>query len=168
MIKYMNRLSEPTELPVTAKEMKLFLRIKHDDEDLLLTGMIGAARDIIEEYVGMSSCPQKWEVGLVLCKENRLPRPPITDVISFTVDGKEVDVSKYLVSTRTLVINDAGLLNKFGIIKYDAGAKTFSEWIRTATLLIVTNMYENRQGEQMKNIVEIAANILNPYREMWL
>lgn len=168
MIKYMNRILEPTELPVTVEEMKTFLRIKHDEEDLLLTGLIGAARDIIEDYIGMSSCPQKWEVGLVLSKENRLPRPPITGVISFTVDDNEVDSSKYLVSTRTLVISDAGLLNRFGIIKYEAGFKTFSEWIRTATLLIVTNMYENRQGEQMKNVVEIAANILNPYREMWL
>jgi len=168
MIKYINQISEPTALPVTVNEMKTFLRIKHDEEDLLLAGLIGAARDIIEEYVGISTCPQTWEVGLILSGENRLPRPPIVDVISFVVDGVEVDPSKYVLSTKMLVINDSALINKFGVIKYIAGTDTFKEWVRTATLLIVTNMYENRQGEAMKNVVEVAANILNPHREMWL
>jgi len=52
MIKYINQISEPTALPVTVNEMKTFLRIKHDEEDLLLAGLIGAARDIMKNTWG--------------------------------------------------------------------------------------------------------------------
>lgn len=50
--------------PFTVSEVKSFLRISHSTEDILLTSMIVAARQIVEEYTLRALITQTWEMWL--------------------------------------------------------------------------------------------------------
>lgn len=84
--------------PVTLAELKLFARIDGTDEDSLLEGFIGAARQAAEPYLGRALIEQSitmkmdWWPGTVV----ELPRPPlisITKVATLDEDDTETTYS---------------------------------------------------------------------------
>ena len=57
-------VEQPTQEPVALEEIKEYLRIDGDDEDVLLTSLITAARCYCEDYQKQASCIQTLQLTL--------------------------------------------------------------------------------------------------------
>jgi uncharacterized phiE125 gp8 family phage protein len=69
--------------PISVLELKRFLRIDHDAEDLDLPPLISAARDDVEMYLRRQLLPATWALSLDTWQDPiRLPRPPTLAVLS--------------------------------------------------------------------------------------
>lgn len=78
-------VTQPTSEPVTLTEVKDHLRIDHNDQDVLLIGLLKTARQYLEEVCGRAFMTQTrsaafkdWPVGDVF----HLPFPPVQSVSS--------------------------------------------------------------------------------------
>lgn len=86
------RTVEPAVEPVTLAEAKAHLRVSHDSEDVLLTGLIRAARQEVEARTGTALIAQSWRLAL-----DRWPAQgcitlglhPARQILSVTVFGAE-------------------------------------------------------------------------------
>jgi len=74
----------PSVEPITAADMKTFLRVDHTDEDALITGLIKAARQEAEVYMGRTLITTTWKLYLdeFPAWEIYMPRPPLQSVTS--------------------------------------------------------------------------------------
>lgn len=90
------RTVPPAAEPATLVEVKRHLRIDHDSEDDLISGLIRAAREEVEAATGLALINQSWRLTL-----DRLPRSgvvhlrrhPAREVASVTVYGSEGEAS---------------------------------------------------------------------------
>lgn len=90
------RTVAPEAEPVTLAEAKKTLRVDHDSEDELLSGLIRAAREEVEATCGLALIDQSWRLAL-----DRLPRShrvllrrhPVREVVAITVYGAEGEAS---------------------------------------------------------------------------
>lgn len=84
-------ITAPAVEPVTLTEAKLHLRVDHTDDDLLIAGLITAAREYCETWTARAFVQQTWELvidefpsepdsGIVL------PKPPLQSVTSVVYD----------------------------------------------------------------------------------
>lgn len=84
------RTVEPAVEPVTLTEAKAHLRLGHDSEDELLSGLIRAARQEVEAQTGTALIDQSWRLALDCWPESgrvALARHPVRQVLSVTVFG---------------------------------------------------------------------------------
>ncbi|MCT8991636.1 head-tail connector protein [Chelativorans sp. SCAU2101] len=85
------RTVEPAVEPVTLAEAKAHLRITHDSEDELISGLIRAARQEVERTTGSALIEQNWRLALDDWPEGNvveLRREPVQQILSVTVfDG---------------------------------------------------------------------------------
>lgn len=82
------RTVEPAVEPITLAEAKAHLRIAHDSEDDLLSGLIRAARQEVEQATGSALIEQSWRLVLDAWPEGnvvQLKRSPVRQVLSVTV-----------------------------------------------------------------------------------
>jgi hypothetical protein len=70
------QISPPANEPVSLMEAKLHLRVEHDDEDLLIGVLIGAARIAAENECRRSFVTQQWKLFL-----DAFPRPNFYGVL---------------------------------------------------------------------------------------
>lgn len=90
------RTVDPAVEPVTLAEAKAHLRLDHDSEDALLTGLIRAARDEVEKSAGLALIDQSWRLAL-----DRWPRSgcaliakhPVKEILSVTAYGPDGEAS---------------------------------------------------------------------------
>ncbi len=90
------RTVDPEVEPVTLVEAKQNLRIDHDSEDELLSGLIRAAREEVEASCGLALVEQSWRLTLDLVPRSGrilLLRHPVREVISVTVYGDAGEAS---------------------------------------------------------------------------
>jgi uncharacterized phiE125 gp8 family phage protein len=87
----------PVSEPVDLADAKLHLRVDNIDEDILIEGLISAARVSIEAYAGLAMINQTWDMVL-----DGWPGPvvnldmgPITSTVSVTVDETVLDPESY-------------------------------------------------------------------------
>jgi len=150
--------------PVTLGEMKNHSRIEVGDDDLILTGLIRAAREYCETFTGRSLCSRVIEYTFNRWPSNGiyLPHPPVTEVLevqyrlkdalAFT-DFTEFDVDNTDTFSR-VVPNETwptGELHPVNAIRveYMAGYDVIGnvpESIKSALRLLVGTWYENREG----------------------
>jgi uncharacterized phiE125 gp8 family phage protein len=57
-------ISPPAAEPVTLADMKLHLRVTHDSEDTLISGLVKAAREELEQATGLALIAQGWRLYL--------------------------------------------------------------------------------------------------------
>ena len=84
------RTAEPLAEPVTVADLKNHLRVDHASDDVLIAGLIGAAREEVERATGMALIDQEWRLAL-----DRLPvsgrvlllRHPVRQVLTVTAYG---------------------------------------------------------------------------------
>jgi len=99
------RTTGPEGEPVTLAEAKAHLRLQHDSEDELVTGLIRAAREEVEAATGLALMAQTWRKVLDRLPRDRIVRltpHPVRDVLSVTVFGEDgegsvVDPASYSV-----------------------------------------------------------------------
>ena len=94
----LTRIAAPVAEPVTLSEAKAHLRVSDTAEDTLITGLIKAAREEVEETTGLALITQDWRLYLDCWPPSgivRLRRNPVQSVIQVTVydgSGNAADV----------------------------------------------------------------------------
>lgn len=90
------RTVEPALEPVTLPEAKAHMRLGHDSEDDLVSGLIRAARDEVERTTGTALIDQSWRLVLDAWPRNdvvALTPHPVREILSVTVYGSEGEAS---------------------------------------------------------------------------
>lgn len=161
--------------------------------DVLLAGLIGAARQQVEEYCNRALVTQTWRMTLDRFPrvtdrnrwaEIRLPRPNLVSVTSITYidangDTQTVTADDYIVDTASL---PGRIVPAYGVAwpatrcqpdavtitftaGYGATADTVPASIRAAVLLVVGDLYKNReaQADYALSANETVHRLLGPY-----
>lgn len=98
-------ISPPEKEPVTLEEVKQHIRVDYSEEDVLIKGLITAAREHCEVFLRRAIVPQTWEMTFDSFPERiRLPRPPLQRVDSIiyrdeTGTENRLDPTDYIVDT---------------------------------------------------------------------
>ena len=187
-------ITAPATEPITASEAKAHLRVTAFTEDSLITALIVAARQFVEEETGRALITQTWERRLDGWPAwVRLPRPPalaITSVKYVDEDGVEATLANtaYALYTGTdpahLVFDTdelptVTLADYEGVrIRYTAGygaAAAVPQAIKQAMYLLIGHWYLNReavaatgQRASMSEVPMAVEALLAPYRLMWM
>lgn len=76
-------LSQPTVEPITLEEIKAHCRVEHEQDDILISALITAARQWCEHYTRRAFINQTWDLAISTVPEKRyinLPRAPLSSV----------------------------------------------------------------------------------------
>lgn len=163
--------------PITLTEVKAHLRLDTDDEDDLLNGLITAASNLVEEYLGKTLIKKVWclqgsavdvngmcEIEIpnspllkVICVEQILPNDTRRN-IRFSVKNYFVKpVVSFRSQTPVLVTFEAG----YGFYPKDVPAP-----IRQALLTLVAHFYDSRGGQMTMS--PLVKTLLSPYKQVGL
>lgn len=182
----------PSDEPLLAVEAKSHLRVDIADDDVLIAGLITAAREMAEMITRRALITQTWNYVMDAfpgCDRLELPLPPLQSVISITYvdsDGNSGMVSSddYIVDTgsvpgRIVLKSGAtwpgtalraanGVTMQF-VCGYEE-ANDVPQAIKQAMLLYIGHLYENREATVgVGNVQPIPFGIdalLWPYRVM--
>ncbi|MDR2646152.1 MAG: head-tail connector protein [Holosporaceae bacterium] len=191
----LNLLEKPSEEIITLAETKNYLRIDHDFDDNLISAIIKSTREAIEAIIQKSILKQIWEYKLdnasicnfdfqegdypsIHCNSVRipLPKPPIREIISVSVDDRDLDPNKYSLEKTNdkfcLCIDSKHLFRnrrKISIaIKYSAGiadsAENIPYQLKLANLMLTANAFQERFAYPQNNIVSQGVKqLLHPF-----
>lgn len=187
-------ITAPASEPITLTEAKAHLRVTASTEDTLITSLIVAARQFVEEETSRALITQTWERQL----DNwpalvRLPRPPaiaLTSVKYVDEDGTEATLANTAYTLYASVepghlvfdtdeLPTVTLADYAGVrIRYTAGygaAAAVPQAIKQAMLLLIGHWYLNREavaiGGQRASIAPLPMGVdalIAPYRVMWM
>ena len=178
-------LSPPAAEPVTLAEVKDHLRITHDDEDALITGLAVAARNAVEARGGLALIAQDWRFALDAVPDDAvmLPLTPVWSVNEISVldrDGAPqiVDTSAYESAAgrvrRASAWPQPGSAIDGVRIVFTAGwsgAASVPEDLKQAVKLLAASFYENREaagGTRVYSIPGAIDALIAPYRQVRL
>lgn len=156
-------ITPAAELPVSLDEAKLHLHVDFDDDDASIAAMIASAvmrLDGPDGYLGRCLRPQQWRLDLPNLRGIGaivLPLPPCQSVDAVTITdetGTEtaIDPTTYRVigigsTEKARVLPLASWpMNQSISITFTAGYIVTPEPIRSAILLRVGHLYENRES----------------------
>lgn len=159
-------VTAPASEPVSLAEAKLHLRVDATDEDTLITALITAARQLVEEETWRALVTQTWDYVADEWPAGdsiALPRPPLQSVTSITYideDGvtQTMPAADYIVDTyqhRVVLAEDAewpsaDLYPTAAVrVRYVAGygaASAVPGPIKAAMLLLIGHLFENREA----------------------
>src|SRR6478736_9328128 len=150
--------------PVTLAQAKAWLKVTHDDEDVIITALITAARQMCEGYVSKSSVERtvtaivRNDLGNI-----KLPYGPVGNVTGvFDIDGTEITGTSYAITG----VSDKRLgYPMIGYVKviYTAGYAVLPQQFKTALLQQLSWLFVNRGDENVDPFVKV---ILSPYRSI--
>jgi len=158
--------------PITLTEVKAHLRLDTDAEDDLLNGLVAAATNLVEEYLGKTLIKKTWrlhELGVDVngVHEISLPHGPLLKVISV----QRVLPNDVYVNTRFAVKNYfarpiVAFRSQHPVsIIYEAGygyyPKDVPAPIRQALLTLVAHFYDSRGGQI--GMSPLVKTLLSPY-----
>lgn len=181
-------ITPPAAEPVSLAEAKLFLRVDADAEDDLISALIIAAREAVDQGCGRALITRRVRESLDIWRRDavggaELGLGPVTNVVAvrlLTPDGSEsvIDAERYRLDgarDRPRLVFESGVpatLRAAGGIEidYDTGfAATAAEIpnaLRMAVLHIVAALYEARQGEAA--LPESARALMRPFAPLRL
>ncbi|MEF2551994.1 head-tail connector protein [Aurantimonas sp. A2-1-M11] len=186
-------ITAPAALPVALVEAKKHLRVDHDDEDNLITAYIEAATAHLDGYsgvLGRALINQGWRQDFDgFCRILRLPLPNVS-AAAVTYDdasGAEQTVdsgtfrilsdhlSAYVAASLDTVWPsarvDAGSVRVTFTAGYGEAAEDVPAPIRSAILLMIGDLYENRatvseRGSGRIDMSTTVERLITPYRRM--
>ena len=161
-------ISEPVEL----SDVKTHLRVDYDDEDVLLTAYISAARSIAENYANRVIAPQQFRLTLDRFPHLiRLPKTPVITIDSFTyVDNQGAtqplssgtgyhfsneEFDPVLVPPYTENWPDTEDGYEKVVITFTAGYSSPTEIIKSAIMLIIGDLYMNRESSAPVSLQQV-------------
>lgn len=169
--------------PFTTPETKAHLRVKHDDEDGLIDGLIVAAREWVENFTGQILVRRDVTQRLDRL-DARLYAWPIADDATLSVTYLDSAGDAQAVTDARLVFGNgwASIAPAFGsswptiyspaVVTVEAGyatAEDVPQALKQAMLLLIGHWYETRSGvsEKASNEVPFAVESLcRPYRQV--
>jgi uncharacterized phiE125 gp8 family phage protein len=154
--------------PLTVAEAKLHCRIDHADDDVLMAGLITAAREYAESFTHRALAAQTWDLkldGFPCADELWLPMPPATAITSISyVDGAGT-TQTWGASNYTTEFPSgphaqrARITPAFGVswpvtrsvinavtVRFVAGYTSCPESIKAAMKLLIGHWYRNRES----------------------
>lgn len=158
--------------PLLLADVKLHLRADTTDDDALITALIPTAREFAEHYTGRSLVVRTLEMALHGFPEDHidLDAPPVSSVVSIkytdmagieqTVPDTDYTLSLYGDSCRV----SRAYLKQWPVtqdiadavrIRYVAGYATLPDAARSAMLLLIGHLYQNRQSVSAAKLVEV-------------
>ena len=162
LIHSLQKLQRIGALPLTTSDMKLYLKIEHQLEDVLLQDMIAAATDSFERYTSTAITQQIWEVVYkkIDVIEIELPIRPvmkIIDVMHVDLNYQLQHINKYKLVDCILVIDPIPTC-QFLTIRFQAGQDSWptSEAIKLALMEHIAFLYENRETNKNFDINKYA------------
>jgi uncharacterized phiE125 gp8 family phage protein len=161
--------------PVQLDEVKEFLRVDYDADDVLLTSLITQSREIIERYLNISIPLSTLIVEASPRVELQLPYGPVLNIDSVTDrDGNDV-----YYEWNGFVITFEG--NSFSptqperpayvetITTYDSGYAIVPAGLKLAVMEVIAYLYENRGDTSSITLLLNQNKNLDPYRQkIWI
>lgn len=147
-------IEQPMQEPVAVDEIKDYLRIDDDNEDVLLTSLITAARGYCEDYQKQASCIQKLQLTLSNKEVSgaiELPRSrylrEVNEVVCIAGDDTKTEIPfvvrcgniNSLLYVENYLLPDGDL-----VITYTVGAEKHDPQFVMAIKMLVAGLYENR------------------------
>ncbi len=175
----------PAAEPLSCAEMKVFLRVDHDNDDALIEDLIAAARQLCESATGRSLITRSYSLYLDAWPEAAtltLPHPPLAVVDAIQVYAADNSAAEF--SADNYVVDAAGLPGRIALTSapplpgrvangieiqftagYGAAAADVPVLLRQGMKQAVAHMYENR-GDTPASALNAsgAAAIFQPYR----
>lgn len=172
-------LTPPAELPLTLEQVKDHLRVDGTTEDALLTALIGAATEHVQNITNRQLMRATYRLFLDrLPSSVPLPRPPFAHITSITAideNGQEAVFEETYYTTSELehatirgVLDSGWYASTYKdiVIEYEAGyedATKVPEAIKQAMLLIIGHLYENRE-DKTDRFPKASDALLSSYR----
>ena len=180
-------VTPPASEPLTLANVKEFLRVDHNDDDITLAIFITAARELCESFTRLALMPTTFEEYFDefptysgdYKDEIRLSRSPVTAVTYVKyIDGNETTITANandykvdLISKPARISPDAGWFGTYEtinavFIRYVAGyanAASVPAALKQGMLLVIADMYENRT-DSVKRLPTASEYLWNPYR----
>lgn len=173
--------------PLDLDEVKAHLRVEGDDEDTLIQAYVAAATAHIDGpdgWLGRAIGIQILEArcDTLTCGASiRLPFPPVIEMVSVSyLDATGVeqmaDLDEFEVMGRDLVASGSewpwigGSTRREAVrIRYRAGYETIPAPIKAAILLMVGDLYRNREAVSAAAMTQVpmsttVENLLAPFR----
>jgi uncharacterized phiE125 gp8 family phage protein len=178
-------LTKPEEEPLSVDDMKVYLRVDHDDDDALIFDLIAAARRHVENGTGKRLVTQAWRVVLDVWPDDGVVSLPLSPVVR--VAGaclRAINGVATPLATADWILDCSGrlhiafrppLLRAFAGIEIDvevgfgAGSEVPAGFVQ-AIRLLVAHWYENRtvaSGETLFQPLAVAA-LMAPERALRL
>lgn len=180
----------PTSEPVSLAEAKAHLRVEHDADNLLISGLIAAARETVEAETGRQLVTATWTLKLDEFptdeEEIVIRHPPLSSVSSITyldADGasQTFNSSSYQVDTtgvfgRIVLAPDASWpvtesdrINAV-TVTFIAGQAVASvpEAAKVAIKFLVGHWYENREAGSESQIHEVPMAAKALIQQLWV
>jgi uncharacterized phiE125 gp8 family phage protein len=157
-------VSGPTSEPVTLSEATAHLRIDYSEDDALVAAQISAAREWAEAFTRRAFGTQTYDIYFDGWPRFPLdlPRAPlqsVTGIFYTDEDGDETELAStnYIVDTAsqpgrialksTAVLPSVTLQEINGVrVRFVAGDANTPEMAKTAMLLLLGDLYENREN----------------------
>lgn len=99
-------VTPPGTEPITLAEAKAHLRVVTTDDDTYISGLIVAARTMVEQRTGRALMPQRVRIGMdAFCATTKLPRLPLATVHGLLVKYYDEDGALQTVNDATYTIN---------------------------------------------------------------
>ena len=165
-------ITAPTQEPVTLGEAKDHLRVDNADDDALISALILAARQWAEEYTGRQFVTATWDWMMDgFCNTFMVPLPPLQSVTSIKyLDTAGAEQTLASSTYRVDAVSEPGRIaldygqswpSTYPVInavtvRFVAGYTTVPEPIRWALLMLINELYEQRQESIVGNIVTSA------------
>ena len=177
-------VTEPASEPVTLDEAKQYARIAHTDDDLMITGMVEAARKTVEQFTRRALITQTLELALDGPPPGEyvdLPMPPLASVTSVKyVDGDDVETTWAATNYHVDTIGEPGRVylvtggtwpdtadlrsTNSLLFRYVAGYGTVNsvpDVLKTAIMEIVRKMYD---AEPVMVMGSMERSLLAPFK----
>lgn len=172
--------------PVTLEEAKVHLRVTHSSEDTLITALITAAREYVENVIGRKMITQTWDLIYDYFPGDaiKLPFPPLVEVVS--VNYLDENAEAQVLASTEYVVDDKSepgwvspvdawpatqeTINAMSI-RFTAGYGVTSDYVpaglRAAILLVLGDLYENREARSQNGAYagnDTVNAMIYPYR----
>lgn len=179
-------ITPPSSYPVTTDEANAQCRIDGSDEDTLITSLIAAATDYVEQYTGRAIMPQTWELVLDDFSDSMMiPKGPATSITSvkyydtfselqtvssthYTLDA--ASNPQWLVRASDYAWPDVAEGVNNVIVRFECGSAQPPASIKHAILLLVGQWFDNRAAVSDKAMIAVphaVEALLTNYRN-WL
>lgn len=163
-------ISQPSEPIIPLEEVKTYLKIENDLEDTLVLSLLDAAEDAANKYMLRYIRETKFEyfeqssASTIMLRRARFSS---VDKVSILVGADWVETEDFEISSDSDIygVVNIGTPHSACRIQFTVGFKEVPPALKTAILIIVANMYENRGDDAEYSVIpQMAKQILNGYR----
>jgi uncharacterized phiE125 gp8 family phage protein len=185
----LTQTTAPDTTPVDLASAKVHCRVEHDDDDVFIQSMIGAAARHIERILGRAVMPQEWLLELTAWQDAVvLPIEPVRSVVVTYTDAagdqQTLDAATYLLSAWPSMATEwrfaSGALRpelddeeypvRFAIGAGYADADSVPEDLKVAVQMLVGHWYKHREAVVSGTIsselpIGVSA-LIAPYRRL--